>query len=66
MFQPVFKIGLFAIGLEAYWKQFSGLKERLESYLQIVEDKLSSMHPEIINAGLVDTIDKAFEAGKKI
>lgn len=65
MFQPSFKIGLFAIGLDAYWGQFSGLKDRLESYLQIVEDKLSGIHPDIVNAGLVDTIDKAFEAGKK-
>ncbi len=24
------KIGLFAIGLDAYWGQFEGLKERLE------------------------------------
>src|SRR5271157_6331479 len=28
------KIGLFGIGLDAYWPQFPGLKERLESYLQ--------------------------------
>jgi len=27
------KIGLFRIGLEAYWKQFYGMKERLEGYL---------------------------------
>jgi len=25
------KIGLFGIGLDAYWPQFPGLKERLES-----------------------------------
>jgi L-arabinose isomerase len=65
MYQPTFKIGLFAIGLDAYWEQFQGLKERLESYLQIVEGKLSHMHPDIINAGLIDSVDKAFEAGKK-
>ena len=28
--QSHFKIGLFGIGLEAYWEQFEGLKERLE------------------------------------
>ena len=27
------KIGLFGIGLDAYWPQFAGLKERLEGYL---------------------------------
>jgi L-arabinose isomerase len=59
------KIGLFGIGLDAYWPQFDGLKDQLESYLQIVELKLASIHPQIINLGLVDNIDKAFEAGSK-
>jgi len=27
------KIGLFGVGLEAYWEQFEGLKPRLENYL---------------------------------
>jgi L-arabinose isomerase len=57
------KIGLFGIGLEAYWEQFAGLKDRLEGYLAIVDQKLSAMHPNIINLGLIDTTDKAFEAG---
>lgn len=58
------KAGLFAIGLDTYWPQFVGLKERLEGYLEIVAKKLSALHPEVINAGLVDTTDKAFEAGR--
>ena len=57
------KIGLFGIGLEAYWEQFSGLKERLESYLQVVENKVAAIHNNVVNVGLVDNIDKAFEAG---
>ncbi|HEX5151108.1 MAG TPA: arabinose isomerase [Parafilimonas sp.] len=59
------KIGLFAIGLDTYWPQFDGLKERLEGYLKTVEEKIAAIHPHIINAGLVDNIDKAFTAGKK-
>ncbi|WP_395810412.1 arabinose isomerase [Daejeonella sp.] len=58
------KIGLFGIGLDTYWPQFPGLKERLEGYLSTVEQKLSQIHPVIFNAGLVDTTDKAFQAGK--
>jgi L-arabinose isomerase len=58
------KIGLFAIGLEAYWAQFKGLKDRLEGYLGEVHQKMTVLHPDIVNTGLVDTIDKAFEAGK--
>src|SRR6476620_2357451 len=58
------KIGLFGIGLDTYWKQFEGLKERLEGYLQTVQEKIAAIHPNIINAGLVDNTDKAFSAGK--
>jgi L-arabinose isomerase len=57
------KIGLFGIGLDAYWEQFDGLKERLEGYLAIVETKLAAIHPGIINLGLIDTPGKAFSAG---
>jgi len=57
------KIGLFGIGLDSYWPQFPGLKDRLESYMKKVELKLTQLYPHIINAGLIDSIDKAFEAG---
>jgi L-arabinose isomerase len=59
------KIGLFGIGLDSYWPQFEGLKERLESYLQVVEQNLYAIYPAIVNAGLVDNVDKAFQAGRK-
>lgn len=58
------KIGLFAIGLEAYWSQFDGLKDRLEGYLRSIYLKLHQIHPDIVNAGMVDTTDKAFSTGK--
>lgn len=58
------KIGLFGIGLDTYWPQFEGLKERLEGYLSVVENKLFEIHPSVINAGLVDCVDKAFETGR--
>lgn len=60
-----FKIGLFGIGLEAYWPQFDGLKERLEGYLRTVHDRLDRYGAEVINAGLVDTPEKAFGAGHR-
>lgn len=58
------KIGLFGIGLDTYWAQFDGLRNRLEGYLNIVEQKLSAIYPSVINAGLVDTAEKAFETGR--
>lgn len=57
------KIGLFGIGLDTYWGQFPGLHDRLEGYLRDIHDQLSAIHPHIVNAGLVDNTDKAFEAG---
>ena len=59
------KIGLFGIGLEAYWEQFADLRERLESYLSIVSDKIKCYNIEIVNLGLIDTAEKAMEAGHR-
>ena len=57
------KIGLFGIGLEAYWSQFDGLRTRLEGYVEVVAQKLSSFDTKIVNLGLIDTPRKAVEAG---
>ncbi len=59
------KIGLFGIGLDAYWEQFPGLQARLTGYLSVVAEKLVVIHPGIINLGIIDTAAKAFEAGSK-
>ncbi len=59
------KIGLFGIGLDTYWEQFDGLKNRLEGYLETVEKKIASIHDNVLNVGLVDNTDKAFEAGDR-
>lgn len=59
------RVGLFGIGLEAYWPQFSGLKERLQGCLSQVEQRLRRPGVEVINLGLVDSPEKAMEAGHK-
>lgn len=53
------KTGLFGIGLETYWQQFAGLKERLEGYQQRIAGRLKQMETTVVNAGLIDTVDKA-------
>lgn len=58
-------VGLFGIGLEAYWAQFAGLEQRLKGYLGKVADKLGHPGVEVVNLGLVDTPEKALEAGHK-
>ena len=59
------RVGLFGIGLEAYWSQFKGLKPRLEGYVRAVEKKLARPDVEIVNLGLIDSPPKALEAGHK-
>jgi len=59
------KIGLFGIGLDAYWPQFKGLKERLEGYLKEVSRMLESLDAEITDLGLIDNPVAAMEAGHK-
>jgi L-arabinose isomerase len=60
---PTLTIGLFGIGLDTYWDQFAGLKDRLEGYLEEVHSRLAALHPNIVNAGVVDCVEKAFDAG---
>jgi L-arabinose isomerase len=57
------KVGLFGIGLDAYWPQFDGLEARLKSYVGVVEQKLTRDDVEVINLGLIDTPEKAVQAG---
>jgi len=59
------RIGLFGIGLDAYWPQFDGLKSRLEGYLHEVEQRLSRPGVSVVSLGLVDTPQKAAEAGHR-
>ncbi len=58
------RIGVFAVGLAAYWPQFPGLKERLEGYLEAVEKRLAGFGAELVRAGLIDTAPAAREAGE--
>jgi L-arabinose isomerase len=60
---PSLKIGLFGIGLDAYWPQFEGLEDRLAAYIGRVEAKLARPGVEVVNLGLIDTTDKAVAAG---
>ena len=56
------RIGVFGIGLAAYWPQFPGLKERLEGYQREVEAGIAGLGAEVVSAGLVDTAQAAVAA----
>lgn len=62
---PKARIGLFAVGLAAYWPQFPGLKERLEGYYQHVADQLTDF-ADVVGLGLVDTPQSAYAAGSRL
>lgn len=57
------RVGLFGIGLDAYWPQFEGLEDRLKSYVDVVHNKLKRDDVEVISLGLIDTPEKAVQAG---
>lgn len=58
-----FRIGLFGVGLEAYWSQFPGLFDRLRGYLAVIEERLAAFDVEVVNLGMIDTPEKAMQAG---
>ncbi|MFP5079663.1 arabinose isomerase [Pedobacter sp. JCM 36344] len=57
------RVGLFGVGLEAYWEQFDGLKDRLNGYVQQMAEKLTASDVEVVNLGLIDTPEKGLQAG---
>ena len=48
------RIGLYSVGLRAYWEQFPGLRERLIGYGEHIARRLGAWS-EVANFGLVDT-----------
>lgn len=57
------KVGLFSIGLAAYWPQFEGLRERLASYGAFVGERLRGFGAEVVDVGMVDDQPSALAAG---
>ena len=56
------KAGLFGIGLDTYWGQFEGLLGKLTAYQERIAEKLGNNGAAVINAGIVDNVDKAIGA----
>jgi L-arabinose isomerase len=56
------RIGLFGVGLDTYWPQFEGLKDRLCGYQSAIATQLGGMGVTVINAGLVDSPARVVEA----
>jgi L-arabinose isomerase len=56
------KIGLFGIGLDTYWLQFKGLKDKLVGYQNRIRVGLEQDGVTVVDAGLVDNLDKSAAA----
>jgi L-arabinose isomerase len=63
--RPRARVGVFGIGLAAYWPQFDGLKARIEGYQRRVEERVGELGGEVVSAGLVDTEQAARDAGDR-
>jgi L-arabinose isomerase len=62
---PRARVGVFGIGLEAYWPQFPGLRERIEGYQRRVEERVGELGGEVVSAGLVDSVQGGRDAGDR-
>ena len=61
---PPLTFGLFSIGLDAYWPQFKGLRERLIGYNSAIASKLARGGVRVVNLGLIDNSERALDAGR--
>ena len=59
------RIGLYSVGLAAYWEQFPGLRDRLISYGRAIERRLSAWG-DVQNVGLVDSEVSGRRAGEEL
>ncbi len=59
------RVAVATVGLEAYWPQFVGLRERLLSYARIVTDQLATV-ADVVDVGMVDTAEAGRAAGEQL
>lgn len=55
------RIGVFGVGFHAYWPHFEGLYETLMRYHEDFKTLLAENDVEIVDFGMVDNNEKAFE-----
>ncbi len=58
-------VGVFSIGLAAYWAQFPTLKDRLTGYGAFVAERLRRLGVSVVDAGMVDDQPTAAAAGER-
>lgn len=56
------RIGMFGVAHPVYWDQFPGLEDTLMGFHAELKEKVAANEVEVIDFGMVDTNEKAFEA----
>lgn len=59
------RVGVFGVGLAAYWPQFPGLRERLIGYQRDVEAHLTRLGATVVSGGMIDTPEAGRAAGEQ-
>ena len=57
------RVGLYSVGLKAYWAQFEGMRERLIMYGKFIENKMKPFG-EVFNFGMIEDSDSGHRAGE--
>ncbi len=60
------RVGIFAVAHAIYWEQFDGLYDNIMGYHKDLVDHISENSVEIIDFGMVDSSEKAYETLSKI
>ncbi len=58
------RVGIYSVGLHAYWKQFPDLERRIKLYNAFIADKIRGFGAEVFNFGLLDSQMRAAECGE--
>ena len=57
------RVGLAGMGLNTYWNQFQTLRNQLLDYHKVIKAHVERPHIEVVDAGLVDSVECAEQAG---
>ena len=60
------RVGLFAVGLDTYWKQFDGLLDQLMGYMDDLERIIDGCDVEVQTFGMLDNAESAYAALKRM
>lgn len=60
------KIAIFAVAHGVYWEQFPGLLDNMKGFHKTLCDKVEANEVEVIDFGIVDSNEMAFETAEKI